>query len=75
MTRIFKTYDKNGDGKITFEEWLAMKEGSTDDPARREQERKQFSSVDRNNDDTLSLEEVLNWKRPTRDADRGREGD
>jgi len=73
MARIFKSYDKNGDSKITFEEWLAMKEGSID-PARRAQEQQQFSSVDRNKDGTLSLEEVLNWKRPTRDADRPREG-
>jgi Ca2+-binding EF-hand superfamily protein len=68
MTRIFRSYDKSGDGKITFEEWLAMREGEMDS-ARRAQEQQQFSSVDRNKDGTLSLEEVLNWKRPTRDAE------
>ena len=73
MTRIFKSYDKNSDGKITFEEWLAMKEGEIDS-ARRAQEQQQFASVDRNKDGTLSLEEVLTWRRPTRDADRPREG-
>ena len=50
-----------------------MREGEIDS-ARRAQEQRQFSSVDRNKDDALSLEEVLTWKRPTRDADRPREG-
>jgi hypothetical protein len=86
MTKIFRAYDKNGDGKITFEEWLAMKEGATDDPERRARERQQYSSIDRNRDGALSLEEVLTWNRSSgsrregdaggrRDGDRPREGD
>jgi Ca2+-binding EF-hand superfamily protein len=69
MTRVFKSYDKNGDGKITFEEWLAMKEGATDDPARRAREQQQFSAVDSNDDGSLSLEEVLSWRAPGREGD------
>ena len=27
LTRIYRAYDKNGDENVTFEEWLAMKNG------------------------------------------------
>lgn len=54
--KIFVTYDKDKNGKVSFSEWLAMKEGKmTDERARREKE--VFSKADRNRDEQLSFAE------------------
>lgn len=57
--RIFNAYDKSGDGKVDFEEWLSLKEGV--DAARRARERVYFDGADSNKDGTISFPEFENW--------------
>lgn len=57
--RIFAAYDKSGDEKVNFEEWLSLKEGV--DAARKARERVYFDSADSNRDGTISFAEFENW--------------
>lgn len=54
--RIFKAYDKNSDGKASFEEWLAMREGEIT-PERRVVEQMRFSAADTEHDGGLTFAE------------------
>lgn len=60
-TRIYGAYDKDDDEKVTFDEWLSMKEG--DMPRdRREREKGWFDQADENGDGVLTLGEWIDWK-------------
>lgn len=54
--RIFAAYDKNKDKKVSFEEWLGMKEGKMTD-SRAAREKKVFGEADKTKDNYLSFEE------------------
>ena len=61
LTRIYRTYDKNNDNAVTFEEWVAMKnyELSKDQRAR---EQGWFNQADANNDKKMTIGEWIDWK-------------
>ena len=60
-TRIYRVYDKDDDEQVTFDEWLAMKDG--DMPRdRREREKGWFDQADENEDGVLTLDEWIDWK-------------
>lgn len=58
--KMFQRYDANKDGKVTFEEWLKMKEGAIT-AQRRAQEQAAFNQVDANRDGALSQAEFEKW--------------
>lgn len=74
--RIFKAYDKNGDGKVTFDEWLKMKDGSMNS-ARKAREKKWFDAADADKDGTVSLQEFQNnlTRKPHREGPSKGKGD
>ncbi len=57
--RIFTTYDKNQDGVVSFEEWLAMREGEMTSE-RRAREQQHFSEP-AGDDQKISPEEFFRW--------------
>ena len=58
--KIFTRYDASGDDKVSFEEWLAMKEGEmTDD--RRAKERTWYDQADASGDGAITFEEFEGW--------------
>ena len=58
--KIFSRYDANGDDRVSFEEWLKMKEGEmTDD--RRARERTWYNQADPNGDGSVTFEEFEGW--------------
>ena len=60
-TRIFGAYDKDKNKKVTFEEWLSMKDGEM--PAdRREREQGWFNQADASGDGGVTLGEWIDWK-------------
>jgi len=61
LTRIYGAYDKDGDSKVSFDEWLSMKDGEMD-RSRKKREKGWFDDADSNGDDTVSLEEFKDWK-------------
>ena len=61
LNRIYGAYDKDADNKVTFKEWLAMKNGEMD-RAREKREEGWFDDADANRDETVSLEEFIDWK-------------
>lgn len=75
--KVFAAYDKNKDAKVSFEEWLSMREGRmTDDRRRREQTA--FQLADENRNESLSFDEFFQTRnRPARSegrqSDRARE--
>lgn len=80
--RVFKAYDKNGDGAVTVEEWLAMTNGNVSD-ARREIQTRRFKEAEPSGDGRFSAAEFIHWYRRgklnERDGDdresRERDGD
>lgn len=58
--RIFAAYDKSGDDKVLFEEWLQMKEGAMT-AARKAAERSYFDFADKNRDGSVSFPEFEFW--------------
>jgi hypothetical protein len=58
--RIFDAYDKNKDRKVSFEEWLSMKEGEFT-PERKALEFTRFLVADTERDDGLTFEEFASW--------------
>ncbi len=61
LNRIYVAYDKDANDKVTFQEWLAMKNGEMD-RAREKRERGWFDEADANRDEAVSLEEFRDWK-------------
>ena len=59
--KIFKAYDKDKDGKVTFDEYMSMKEGDINDAARRAREREIFTRADTNQDGTWHDDEFHAW--------------
>ena len=57
--RIFIAYDKNQDGTVSFEEWLAMREGEMTSE-RRAREQRHFSEP-AGDDQKISPEEFFRW--------------
>lgn len=57
--RIFIAYDKNQDGTVSFEEWLAMREGEMTSE-RRAREQQHFSEP-AGDDQKISPEEFFRW--------------
>ena len=57
--RIFAAYDKNKDGNVSFEEWLAMREGEMTSE-RRSREQQHFSEP-AGDDQRITLEEFYRW--------------
>lgn len=57
--RIFIAYDKNQDGMVSFEEWLAMREGEMTSE-RRAREQQHFSEP-AGDDQKISPEEFFRW--------------
>ena len=58
--KIFKTYDKNGDGKVIKAEWLKMFHGLSDN-ARLERVKGWGRKADRNKNGSISFEEFKWW--------------
>jgi hypothetical protein len=58
--RIFDAYDKDDNLKVSFEEWLAMREGEIT-LERRIQEQMRFSAADTTRDAGLTFEEFAFW--------------
>lgn len=68
---ITPSYDKNGDGKITLKEYIALPPGEVDpeeedlDKLYQEEKRKEFKQdMDTNNDDVVDQEEMLAYLDP-----------
>ena len=57
--RIFAAYDKNQDRVVSFEEWLAMREGEMTEE-RRNRERQHFAEP-AGDDSKITLEEFYRW--------------
>ena len=72
VQRIFAAYDKNKDRHVSFEEWLAMREGAMTEE-RKDRERRHFAEP-AGDDKKITLEEFFRW---TERRSRGgsREGD
>ncbi len=61
LTRIYKVYDKDESGGVTFKEWIAMKNFElTSDQEKREKH--WFDQADANGDDKITLGEWIDWK-------------
>ena len=58
--KIYNTYDANKDDRVTFSEWLALRNGVMD-AARRAREKTFFDRADRNRNGTVSFEEFEWW--------------
>ncbi|MGF1582570.1 MAG: EF-hand domain-containing protein [Gemmataceae bacterium] len=67
IERIFAAYDKNGNQKVEFKEWIGMKEGKFN-AARTALEKKRFDKVDTDRNGSLSLPEFIRWRTPNRPA-------
>jgi hypothetical protein len=81
MARIYQAYDKDGNKQVSFQEFLAMREGA-DDPRVRTQAQATFKQVDRNGDGHVSFEEFFaasqrrqRGDQPRREGDAPRDGD
>ena len=77
--RVFQAYDKNKDSKVSFSEWLAMREGKITDE-RRNREQSVFRSADKNRNESLSFDEFFQFRKgPIRSEkpqlERARESD
>lgn len=77
--RVFQAYDKNKDSKVSFAEWLAMREGKITDE-RRNREQSVFRSADKNRNESLSFDEFFQFRKgPIRSEkpqlERARESD
>jgi Ca2+-binding EF-hand superfamily protein len=61
LTRIYRAYDKDESGGVTFQEWVAMKnyELSADQEKR---EKGWFDQADSNGDGKVTLGEWIDWK-------------
>ena len=60
--RVFKAYDRNGDGAVNLEEWYAMKEGLGEgDTERRKLEALRFKQADPKPDGKMTAQEFLYW--------------
>lgn len=75
---VFSTYDKNRDGYVTLDEWLAMTNGNVSD-ARRKLQTQRFREAGPGKDGKMSAAEFVNWwnKRTgakQRDGDRSNRG-
>lgn len=68
--RIFVAYDKNKDNKVSFDEWLKMKEGKMTDE-RVSREKQLFNDADKDKDDSITWKEflVMTTKRTTQRED------
>lgn len=58
MAKIFQAYDKDRSGQVSFDEFLAMREGAND-PRVRQQAMESFNQADRTGDGQIALEEFL----------------
>ncbi|MBP89749.1 MAG: hypothetical protein CMJ64_24095 [Planctomycetaceae bacterium] len=67
--KVFAAYDKNKDKQVSFEEWVAMKEGDVEGE-RLAREKQWFAQADRSRDERLSLEEFFAWMNRGRAASR-----
>lgn len=81
VTKIYQAYDKDRNDEVTFEEFLAMREGA-DDPRVQAQARLSFKQVDRNGDGRVSFEEFFaaaqrrgRGEPPRREGDAPRDGE
>ncbi len=75
--RVFQAYDKNGDGAVGLEEWLAMTNGNIND-ARRALQTKRFQSAEPSGDGKFTPAEFLWWYMKGRHAEvegQRRDGD
>lgn len=61
LKRIYTAWDKNGDGGVTFDEWVSMKEGTLT-PERRSREKRWFERADSNEDRKVTEKEWIAWK-------------
>lgn len=68
--KIFSRYDASGDDKVSFDEWLAMKEGEMTDE-RSARERTWYDQADASGDGSVTFEEFEGWMKSKR---RRREG-
>lgn len=58
--RVFMAYDKNGDGAVTVEEWLAMTNGDVS-AARREIQTRRFNEAEPSGDGRFTADEFIHW--------------
>ena len=61
MSRIFKTYDKDGSGGVTFAEWVAMK-NYTLSSDQEKREKGWYDQADANGDKKVTIGEWIDWK-------------
>ena len=75
---IFRAYDKNRDGYVGLDEWLAMTNGNASE-ARRELQTRRFRETRPGDDQKLSAAEFIYWwnrrEGASRDRDVPRDGD
>jgi hypothetical protein len=58
--RVFKAYDKNSDGSVSLDEWLAMTNGNVS-PARKEVQTKRYNEAEPNGDGKFTPGEFIYW--------------
>lgn len=68
-SKMFATYDKDGDGGVSAEEMAAMKEGKQSSSDKREF-RKAVTRADKDKDGQLNLEEFAWWLKVGRSNER-----
>lgn len=61
LQRIYQAWDKNGDGGVTFEEWVSIKEGKLS-ADQRDREKRWFERADANQDKKVTEREWITWK-------------
>lgn len=75
LSGVFQTYDKGRNNRVSFEEFLAMREG-TEDPRVQAQARGSFQQADRNGARNVSFEEFVAARQRGEGGDQPRlEGD
>lgn len=61
IEKMFRAYDKSGDGKVSGAEWLSMFEGASKPGDRQDRVKAWGRRADRNKDGSISFEEFKWW--------------
>ncbi len=74
LEKIYHTYDKDRNGRVSFDEFLSMREGA-DNPEVRNHAEELFKQVDLNGDGHVSFQEFRAARNRRAEGDRPREGE